>query len=70
MATAWIEQFENRAEDELVGIKLERFADRYLNDCKWRWKPATVSGHWYGLKRFLPELGHKTIAEITPKSVR
>lgn len=28
MATAWLEQFNDRAEDELAGITLERFIER------------------------------------------
>lgn len=65
MAMAWLEQFNDRTEDELDGITFERFIDRYLNDCKGRWKPATVSGHRYGLKRFLPALGSRAVSEIT-----
>lgn len=69
MATTSLDQFNDRAEDVLVGITLERFVERYLNDCKGRWKPATVSGHRYGLKRFLPALGSKTVSEITREDV-
>jgi len=69
MATAWLEQFNDRSGDELAGITLERFVERYLNDCKGRWKPTTLSGHWYGLKRFLPALGQKAVSEITRDDV-
>lgn len=69
MATAWLDQFNERSEDDLAGITLERFVERYLNDCKGRWKPATVSGHRYGLKRFLPELGQKAVTEISREDV-
>jgi integrase len=69
MATAWLDQFIDRAEDELAGVTLEHFVERYLNDCKGRWKPATLSGHRYGLQRFLPALGQKEVSAITREDV-